>query len=276
MRLGLMFCAGTAGVSFALAVAMGSGGGPRVNQAPVVASQHRHDPIAIRERHGKNVTSTNWSGYAVTGANGSVTDAKGSWIVPSVNCNATPTGYAAFWVGIDGFSSNTVEQIGTESDCENGSAVYYAWFEYYPHLSYTVNSIEIKSGDVISAEVTAGNKGAFTVTLTDETTKATFTTTAKMPSAKQSSAEWIAEAPSGGGVLALADFSPAYYGKDNTAVDKTCYATVNRASGAIGSFSGGNVFEITMVTKDGLPKAQPSGLSKDNTSFSVAWANPGP
>src|ERR1035437_3778384 len=48
------------------------------------ASRHRHDPAIIRERHGRNATSTNWSGYAVTGANGSVTDVKGSWIVPTV------------------------------------------------------------------------------------------------------------------------------------------------------------------------------------------------
>ncbi len=35
------------------------------------------------ERHG-TATSTNWSGYAVTGANGAYTDVKGSWVEPSV------------------------------------------------------------------------------------------------------------------------------------------------------------------------------------------------
>jgi hypothetical protein len=32
-------------------------------------SPRQHDPMIIRERHGANVTSTNWSGYAVTGPN---------------------------------------------------------------------------------------------------------------------------------------------------------------------------------------------------------------
>src|SRR5262245_53546689 len=69
-------------------------------------SARSHAPAIIKERHGKNATSSNWAGYAVTGADGSVTDAKGSWIVPSVICSASaPDSYSAFWVGIDGYSS---------------------------------------------------------------------------------------------------------------------------------------------------------------------------
>jgi hypothetical protein len=57
---------------------------------------------------------------AVTGSKASVTDVTGSWTVPAVDCtspNGTPNGYSSFWVGIDGYGSNTVEQIGTDSDC---------------------------------------------------------------------------------------------------------------------------------------------------------------
>src|SRR4051794_21275294 len=73
-----------------------------------------HDPIHIRERHGTLVQSSNWSGYAVTGTPGSITDVKGSWIVPGIQgaCGTTDS-YSSFWIGIDGYSSNTVEQIGT-------------------------------------------------------------------------------------------------------------------------------------------------------------------
>src|SRR5260370_36349871 len=82
---------------------------------------------------GKNGSSTNWSGYAVetnlaTPQSGVVSDVKGQWIVPSVTCNSTAT-YASLWVGIDGYSSNSVEQTGTDSDCSGGSGVYYAWYE---------------------------------------------------------------------------------------------------------------------------------------------------
>src|SRR3989442_4181911 len=41
-------------------------------------------------------TSTNCSGYAVTGPAGSVTDAKGSWIVPSVTFSSAAS-YSSYW-----------------------------------------------------------------------------------------------------------------------------------------------------------------------------------
>src|SRR5262245_32211875 len=166
----------------------------------------KRTPAIIRERHGAMVTSTNWSGYAITGSKGSVTEVKGSWIVPSVDCTATPTAYSSFWVGIDGYTSNTVEQVGTDSDCQSGSQQYYAWFEFYPHLSFTLNNFPVRPNDLLSAEVQAWNKGAFTVSITNVTTGESFSTTTKMPSARQISAEWIIEAPYSGGVLPLADF----------------------------------------------------------------------
>jgi peptidase A4-like protein len=244
------------------------------NASPPLKAATRHNPIHIHERHGNQVTSSNWSGYAVTGANGSVTNVKGSWIVPSVNCDSTPTAYASFWVGIDGYSSNTVEQIGTDSDCQNGSPSYYAWFEFYPHPSFTVNSLAIKPGDVLSAQVTY-NGGRFTVSLTNETTRQSFSTSTKMNSAKRSSAEWIIEAPSGGGVLPLADFNTVSYGADYTSVPATCDATVGSTTGAIGKF-GANVDEITMETNSGIRESQPSNLSKDGSSFMDTWLSSGP
>src|SRR5689334_9151091 len=108
------------------AVLWGADGMAPHRQLSIVPRQH--PPIIIHRRHGTNVTSTNWSGYSVTGANGSVNDVKGTWTVPSVvNCTSANQ-YASFWIGIDGYESNTVEQIGTDSDCQNGSPTYYAWF----------------------------------------------------------------------------------------------------------------------------------------------------
>ena len=237
-----------------------------------ISLRHHHPPIIVHERHGRNVSSDNWSGYAVTGANGSVTDVRGSWIVPSVSCPATGDQYASFWVGIDGYRSNTVEQIGTDSDCVNGVATYYAWYEFYPHFSYTINTITVKPGDVISAEVTAKGKGGFTVTITDG--NLTFSVSTKMPQAQMSSAEWIAEAPYSGGVLPLANFTTVSYGLDSTAVMNTCNAMVGGSSGPIGSF-GNNVDEITMVNGSGATKAAPSALSSDG-SFSIAYVSAGP
>jgi hypothetical protein len=228
------------------------------------ASEYSHGP-RIKDKNGN---SLNWAGYAVTGSAGSVTDVKGSWTVPAVTC---PGGsqYSSFWVGIDGYSSSTVEQIGIDSDCSNGNPVYYAWYEFYPKPSFRINSMAINPGDNISAEVKYTGRGQFTVSIKDVNTTASFSKSAKVNSAQMSSAEWIAEAPWSGGVLPLADFDTAYFGLDNTGVPSTNNATVNGNNGNMGSF--GSSVPITMVTSLGAVKAQPSSVSSDGTSFSVQW-----
>ena len=240
------------------------------------AEARRHDPIKIHHIRDGIVSSTNWSGYAVTGAPGSVTDVKASWTVPAIQGSCPSTNqYSSFWVGIDGYSDNSVEQIGTDSDCQNGAPTYYAWFEFYPHPMFIINSLTVNPGDTISAEVKYSGKNQFTVSISDVNTGQSFSTTTRV-NAQRSSAEWIAEAPSSaGGVLPLADFGTAYFGLNYTAVASTSYATVGGKTSAIGSF-GSSVQEITMVTPNGTIKAQPSGLSSDGTSFSDAWWSAGP
>ena len=237
-------------------------------------ASRQHAPIRIREdRLDGSVTSTNWSGYAVTGANDSVTSVKASWVVPSATCNGSGprTGYAAFWVGIDGYNSNSVEQTGTDSDCSSGSPVYYAWYEFYPQPSYEVTSISVKPGDVISASVVYSSS-EFTVTLTDQRTGESFSRSKKVSSAKRSSAEWIAEAPSSGsGVLPLSDFGTVFFGQDETGISGTNYATISSKTLPIGKFSSSSIEAITMETSGGATEAKPSSLSSDGTSFSVQW-----
>jgi hypothetical protein len=239
---------------------------------PDVTPSRGHIPM-IHLRHGRgSATSNNWSGYAVTGPNGSVSDVKASWYVPKVSCPASPNQYASFWVGIDGYSSNTVEQIGTDSDCQNGKAVYYVWYEFYPHWAYTVNTVPINPNDIVFAEVSV-TRGTFTVSLTNQTTGKSFHTSQKMNNADRSSAEWIAEAPWSGGVTPLASFGSAQFGDYYTHVQGTSSATVNGITANLGSFA--NNVAITMVDKNGLTKAQPSSLF-NGSSFSIDWFRAGP
>ncbi len=227
--------------------------------------------------HDASVSSTNWSGFAVTGSAGSVSDAKGSWVVPTIQgTGAGANQYSSFGVGIDGYSSGTVEQTGTDSDCQNGIPTYYAWYEFFPHPSFLINSISVHPGDVISAEAHASGNGKFTVSITDTTTKQSFSTSSTVHRAQQSSAEWIAEAPSSsGGILPLANFGTVNFGLDHTGVGNTCFATINGSTAAFGTF-GANVQKITMVTSGGATKASPSNPSTDSTSFSVSWVSSGP
>jgi Peptidase A4 family len=214
--------------------------GPRV---PGVAPNHRIN----------HSTSSNWSGYAVTG--GTYTSVSSSWTQPAVNCSITPTAWSSFWVGLDGDTSSTVEQTGTEADCSSGAAVYSAWYEMYPKFPKTYAN-PVSPGDVFTASVTSNGAGAFTLTISDTTKGWTQTTTARQRSARLASAEVIAEAPSSsGGVLPLADFGTVGFSGAS-------------ANGALLTSSTPGIDPITMASGSTI-KAQPSAIS--GGSFSVAW-----
>jgi hypothetical protein len=223
----------------------------------------------------ENVTvsdSTNWSGYAVTGS--AFTTAKASWIIPTVTCSKTPNTYSSFWVGLDGWTSSTVEQTGTDSDCDGSRASYYAWYEFYPAASVLISSVPVSPGNKMEASVTWVSGTEFTVSITNESTGKSFSKTGRVSGAQRTSAEWIAEAPcctNAGGILPLSDFGTVDFGDDYTGIGSTNDATDSSTSGAIGAF-GSNIQEAIMVNgSTGANEAVPSGLSSDGTSFTVTW-----
>ena len=242
----------------------------------VSASGISHAP-RIHEKDSAS-TSYNWGGYAVTGPKGAVTDVVGAWIVPAVDCASTPNSYSSFWVGIDGYNSKTVEQIGTDSDCKGTTPTYSAWYEFYPKMAYTITSMNVQPGDVIQAEVKYTGNGGFTATIRNLRTNKNFSISQKVNRADQSSAEWIFEAPSSGGILPLANFGTVNLGLDYTGIASTNTATVNNVKGPIGSFGTLAVQQITMNSKSNpsIIKAQPSALTADGTSFTGKWLNKGP
>jgi len=212
--------------------------------------------------------STNWSGYAAetnlsSPASNAVTQVSGSWTVPTVT--GKTNAYSSVWVGIDGYSSPSVEQIGTEQDTtKSGATRYYAWWEMYPNPSVLISSMTISPGDSISASVTY-NSGAFTLQITDNTTHQSFTTT-QSSTAQRSSAEWIVEAPSSfSGILPLANFG--------TASISGAQATINGIKGAIDDSSWQNT-SIDMVSRSGTVIAHTFGLADagSTSSFSVTFA----
>jgi hypothetical protein len=226
-------------------------------QVPALASGDHHTAPRIHLRDGRNSTSSNWSGYANTG--GTFTDVKGTWTQPSARCSAGQTAYSSFWVGIDGDTTNTVEQTGTDADCSSGSPVYYAWYEMYPKFPVNLSSsqLPVSPGDSISAEVSTNGSGSFTLTITNNSRGKTFTTTQTSKKARLGSAEWIAEAPSGsGGVLPLANFGSVSF--------SSCAANGKSIS------ANPNPDAITMAA-NGVTKASPSGLGSGGSSFSVTW-----
>jgi hypothetical protein len=246
----------------------------QVSSAPtdmIRTAPRYHHPVRDLVVHGDGTaTSTNWSGYAVTGT--SFTSAQGSWIVPTATCKSGDQD-ASFWVGIDGYTSSTVEQLGTNSNCEGATPVYQAWYEFCCiEAEIIIPGLTISPGDKIVAEVTYSGT-EFTLTIKDETTGKAFRKTGTISGAERSSAEWIAEAPYDGEILPLTDFGTVLFGEDSTGVSATNYAHDSTSSGAIGSFPAADITQITKVGSTSSPQTSTcTTLSSDGTSFSCTWA----
>ena len=199
-------------------------------------------------------TSSNWAGYAAIGS--TFTSVSSSWTQPKATCARSQT-YSSFWVGLDGYASNSVEQTGTDADCSaSGTPTYYAWYEMYPKFPVNLSpaTYPVAPGDTITASVTFSGKNSFVLTISDVTKHWTFTTTQKAGKAARSSAEVIAEAPSSsGGVLPLTNFGTVGFTN----------ATANGR--ALSTF---NPDKIDMVSGT-TTKATTSTIS--GGSFSVAW-----
>lgn len=215
--------------------------------------------------------SSNWSGYVAgadlsgTSGDGSVTYAAGEWVVPVLKPTPDDT-YCAVWVGIDGFNSGSVEQIGTSHNWINGAQQNYAWFEMYPNGSYEITGFPVVNGDVISARVAYKGNNTFTLVIVNHTqgVSATIPSSYTMASGvARSCAEWVVEAPYSGGILPLSDFQKVTF--------NYCSAVINGVHGLINDGSWMND-EITMEDGSGNVEAQPSALLKGGSCFQVAWA----
>lgn len=216
-----------------------------------------HGIHGLKHRLGTSTTtSTNWSGYAVDGTGASYV--VGSWTVQPATCDPGETSWSSPWVGIDGDNSNTVEQTGTDTDCNSGSPYYYAWYEMYPKGTMVISGINPQPDDTMTGSVNYTGGGNFTLTLTDNTTGTTYTTSQSSKRAKRSSVEWIMEGPSTG---SLTDFGTQPFSTDS--------ATISGQTNSLDKLS--NPEAITMVTKSGATRATPSALGKGG-AFSVQWS----
>jgi len=199
--------------------------------------------------------STNWSGYAAT--TGTYASVSASWTEPTGTCSGSAK-YSSFWVGLDGYSSSSVEQTGSEVDCSGRRAVYYAWYEMYPNPSVSYSNT-VRPGDHFNASVTYTGSNRFSLFIQDTTQGWSHTTTGTLAGAPRSSAEVIVEAPCctfSGGILPLANFG-------------TVNITGSLANGSALGNAGG-VTEIVMVNSAGRQKDSVSSLS-GGENFSATW-----
>jgi Peptidase A4 family len=227
------------------------------------------------------MASTNWAGYAVNSAG--ITAISASWIIPEVNCVNTIGGNqvtqgAAVWIGVDGLTGTALvpEQVGTNSICYNGSAVYYAWEEDPTVGPGTANhnmvvnfGQEISAGERITASIAYLGNNRFRMTIADIQADESKTWDGILvPNAPRTSAEWIVEAPynmNTGKQLVLPDSKPIAF--------TDCSASVNNAAGSIVQLK---AEPINMVDKNDKIIAAPQSLNQAGTSFNVVVASPVP
>jgi|SRR5580658_4654212 hypothetical protein len=231
----------------------------KVARGGLVALGLRDGPAVISRDFAVS-TSTNWSGYAVTG--GTYTYVHGSWTVPAVTCASGENSQSSTWVGLDGWGSDTVEQLGSTTGCIFGVAAYFPWTEMYPALPVPLDE-SMTPGDAMTGSVTSSAGGtSYLLVLTDNTKKWTYrTTAAASPADEDLSAEWITELPSCPVFCDnLTDFGSVTF-RDATAVG-------DGKKGSISSFAGYKAVDMENGT---TLQASVGPLSKNGESFTDRW-----
>lgn len=216
---------------------------------------NRFSHLLHQQKLAAQQTSNNWSGYAATGS--TFNTISSSWIEPSVSCNSN--GIVAFWIGLDGDGSSTVEQTGTGVDCSSGTPQQFAWWETFPANAIQEFPEPVRAGDSFSSSVTSEGGGQYDYVLTDSTEG----WTENMPvsaNGANASAEIIAEAvTSGSSVTALPDFGSVTF--TGSSIDGSSLAA-----------SGAN--SIDMVDSSGSVIASTGPVS--GGTFTVSYGNSSP
>jgi Peptidase A4 family len=228
-----------AGVAFAMVPASGA----------VTANSANH-----LVSHALNAsTSTNWSGYALTGT---FTSATGHWTVPTVSGSGDH--FSSQWVGIDGFTNSNLIQLGTEADVQGGHATYKAWWEILPQPETVIPGLTIHPGDAITATLTRGGTSThWRVTLTDNTTGQGFVGLLDY-NGPGASVEWVEEATQVNGTIGT---PPPF---------TTFSFTGSLANGVNPNL---DASEKILLVQNGVTYSTPSDPSGGN-AFSVSYTGP--
>lgn len=254
--------AGTGGIAQASgAGTTGTAEAPAVAEAPMIPGGPLPDAVGPQAASGLGFekTSSNWSGYVVK-ASSAFTGAEGSWVEPAATCTSTNT-MAGFWVGIDGYGTATVEQTGTAVECNGGTPTYFAWWEMYPGPSQSI-AYPVAPGDRLTAKVLRTGTSYRLVLASSAGWR--FVTKQISTTDTDASAEWIAEAPSGGGgIYPLADYGKVQF-TGAQAADGGAFAPIS-------SFTGdGGPIEVAMTQGGGIV-SQPSALFASGKGFAIRY-----
>lgn len=225
----------------------------------------------------KNLT---WGGYITSFTNPQNTpiSVSAAWAVPSISCTRNGTaisGYLYVWDGLGGYQSgNNLEQIGTASQCINGSATYWAWYEFVPSMSSPYHIINdgnypISAHDAMRADITEQGSGYFVLRIFDDTKGWYYPKIwiDQSSNAIPQTGEWIVEHPANGS-LPFPKFK-------QDIVFTNCYWVQNGPQQPLNT--GSNLTRATIYTVGSgnqpvLPlKELTYDIQQDGTDFSVHW-----
>lgn len=257
-----------AGAMAGTAVGAGASVGGHVTQpgGPIVRT-------SVAGNSGLPTISENWSGYAAVSAK-KFTYVHSTFIQPKITCPGVKNQWTSNWVGLDGFTSNTVEQDGTFAMCGGAASktpVYEAWYELFPAGS--VNVFTIKAGDKMDVSVRF-KSGKFTLTVADLTSGKKVTHTAACSTCQRSSAEWIIERPAlcnNTGtkcfLTELADYHTATMGASQAQV-------AGGAVSSVASFDNIPIFMIDPLASGGFISLDTVAALK-GSAFTATWDRSG-
>ena len=202
------------------------------------------------------IGSYNWSGFAdsQTGTT-PVSAVSARWTIPQVSCLTgqykNQDAFLAQWVGLDGFTDGTVEQLGTATQCYEGVEYYYDWYEMFPNGTVEEGTTQCinnnvdcpRPGDLVEASVdstTSGVNNDYTLALKDYSQpNESFSVSATCPAATcvNSSAEWVVERPAfdlpfGFQILPQANFNQTSF-LDGTVTVGGRTTTIENYAGAV-------------------------------------------
>jgi hypothetical protein len=137
-----------------------------------------------------------WYGYAVTGSTYKTVSA--DWTVPTPKCTSK-SALTTIWIGLDGYSSPTSEQVGVDINCTSGKAVFKAYYQFFPKSPVIISrpADPVKAGDAIQVSVGYLGSNHFLVQFHDTTEKWGSGTSATAAATDRSSAEAIVDDPGG-------------------------------------------------------------------------------
>jgi len=121
---------------------------PAARAGTAAATGSRQPAAWVAETSGES----NWAGYVDVAKSGTTfRSVSAEFRVPTVKCTSSNS-QASIWIGLDGKTDNTIEQVGLSTNCDLGTPIYQGWYEMFPKGT-VYRGFYSHPGDLVSLSV---------------------------------------------------------------------------------------------------------------------------